>query len=77
MNQIPPFIFSFRTLKADRGYFVRIDFRDVFRIEPPTTAGDCHYDYLEIRDGEHGYSPLIGELEHSSHRGIVEYGLQV
>lgn len=51
----------FRTLKADRGYFVRIDFRDVFRIEPPTTAGDCHYDYLEIRDGEHGYSPLIGK----------------
>jgi hypothetical protein len=61
--EYPANIKCFRIVEADIGNFVRIDFRDVFRIEPPSTAGECKYDYLEIRDGEYGYSPLIGELE--------------
>ena len=30
-------------------YFVRVDFRDYFNIEPPTNEGNCDYDYLEVR----------------------------
>jgi len=54
----PPGIKCFRTISADYGYFVRVDFRDSFYIEPPTNEGNCDYDYLEIRDGDQGYSPL-------------------
>ena len=56
----PQDITCFRTITADYGYFVRIDFRDVFNVEPPSNEGECAYDYLEIRDGDQGYSPLIG-----------------
>ena len=58
----PSDITCFRTITADFGYFVRIDFRDAFRIEPPSNEGNCDYDYLEIRDGDQGYSPLIGKI---------------
>jgi hypothetical protein len=58
----PADITCFRTITADFGYFVRIDFRDAFRIEPPSNEGNCDYDYLEIRDGDQGYSPLIGKI---------------
>merc|ERR1712001_440891 len=58
----PPGIKCFRTITADYGYFVRIDFRDVFNVEPPSNEGNCDYDYLEIRDGDQGYSPLIGKF---------------
>ena len=34
---------------TDCGYFVRVDFRDYFNIEPPTNEGNCDYDYLEVR----------------------------
>jgi len=51
-----------RTITTDYGYFVRIDFRNFFRIEPPSNEGKCDYDYLEIRDGSEGYSTLIGKF---------------
>ena len=44
----PPGIKCFRTISADYGYFVRVDFRDYFNIEPPTNEGNCDYDYLEV-----------------------------
>ena len=44
----PPGIKCFRTITADYGYFVRIDFRDYFNIEPPTNEGNCDYDFLEV-----------------------------
>lgn len=50
-----------KTISAEYGYFVRVDFRDYFRIEPPSNEGSCDYDYLEIRDGDQGYSTLIGK----------------
>ncbi len=62
-REYPPQMDCTRTITADMGYFVRIDFRDVFRVEPPSTAGTCDYDYLEIRDGPFGYSPLIGRKD--------------
>ena len=35
-------------LKILKRYFVRVDFRDYFHIEPPTEGGNCDYDYLEV-----------------------------
>ena len=37
-----------RVITAEYGYFVRIDFRDMFRIEPASNDGKCAYDYLEV-----------------------------
>lgn len=51
-----------KVIVAEYGYFVRLDFRDFFRIEPPSNEGKCDYDYLEIRDGDQGYSTLIGKF---------------
>jgi len=59
-HEYPQNLQCFRTITADHGYFVRIDFRDIFNVEPPSNEGNCDYDYLEIRDGDQGYSPLIG-----------------
>ncbi|KAK7068343.1 Neuropilin and tolloid-like protein 2 [Halocaridina rubra] len=47
------------TLRADYGYVIRIDFRDYFHLEP---SENCEYDFLEIRDGAHGYSDLIDKF---------------
>ena len=47
----PAGIKCFRTISADYGYFVRVDFRDFFHIEPPTNEGNCDYDYLEVSEG--------------------------
>jgi len=44
-------------IAAEPGHLLRLDFRDDFYIEP---SDDCRYDYLEVRDGAHGYSTLIG-----------------
>lgn len=49
-----------RRLTVDAGYLLQLDFRDKFHIEP--SSGDCHFDYLEVRDGAHGYSPLRGRF---------------
>ena len=37
-----------RVITAEYGYFVRIDFRDLFRIEPASNDGKGAYDYLEL-----------------------------
>ncbi|PRD22605.1 UNVERIFIED_CONTAM: Neto2 [Trichonephila clavipes] len=41
---------------ADPGHTVRLDFRDKFHLE---NSPSCSYDWLEVRDGPHGYSPVI------------------
>ena len=46
-----------KILTAKYGYIIRVDFRDIFKIEP---SEDCKNDYLEIRDGAHGYADLLG-----------------
>ena len=54
--------FPCRVITAEYGYFVRIDFRDLFRIEPASNDGKCAYDYLEV-----------GQMnEESSSRGRVQ-----
>ncbi|KZS08530.1 putative Neuropilin and tolloid protein 2 [Daphnia magna] len=53
----PPKIDCLLVIKADPGFVIRVDFRDMFDIEPHP---QCLYDFLEIRDGAHGYSTLIG-----------------
>uniref|UniRef100_A0A182QVT1 CUB domain-containing protein n=1 Tax=Anopheles farauti TaxID=69004 RepID=A0A182QVT1_9DIPT len=45
-------------LEAPVGFLVRLDFRDHFHVEP---SEECKYDFLEIRDGAHGFSTLIGK----------------
>ncbi|XP_058060245.1 uncharacterized protein LOC131210937 [Anopheles bellator] len=45
-------------LEAPIGFLVRLDFRDHFYVEP---SEECKYDFLEIRDGAHGFSTLIGK----------------
>jgi len=67
----PAGIKCFRTISADYGYFVRVDFRDYFNIEPPTNEGSCDYDYLEIRDGDQGYSTLIDKYCGSNFPPII------
>ncbi|XP_069946262.1 neuropilin and tolloid-like protein 2 [Cherax quadricarinatus] len=45
------------SLEAEYGYVIRIDFRDYFNLEP---SEKCQFDFLEVRDGAHGYSDLKG-----------------
>lgn len=47
----------FILIKAPRNYLIKLSF-EIFNLEPSV---DCTYDYLEIRDGPYGYSPLIGK----------------
>lgn len=70
-HEYPEEITCFRTITADHGYFVRIDFRDRFNVEPPSNEGNCDYDYLEIRDGDQGYSPLIGMILYYNNKCIL------
>ncbi|XP_044264851.1 uncharacterized protein LOC123011473 isoform X2 [Tribolium madens] len=45
-----------RVLEAPAAHFIRLDFRDYFEMEG---SPDCANDFLEIRDGLHGYNQLI------------------
>ncbi|XP_076649547.1 neuropilin and tolloid-like [Halictus rubicundus] len=46
-----------RILKADKGMLLKLDFRDEFKLEE---SSECRYDFLEVRDGQYGYSNLLG-----------------
>ncbi|CAK9821015.1 Neuropilin and tolloid-like protein 2 [Anthophora plagiata] len=48
-----------RVLEADKGMLLKLDFRDEFKLEE---SADCRYDFLEVRDGQHGYSNLLGNF---------------
>lgn len=48
-----------KILKAEKGMLLRLDFRDEFKLEDST---DCRYDFLEVRDGQHGFSNLLGNF---------------
>ncbi|XP_077302836.1 neuropilin and tolloid-like isoform X2 [Arctopsyche grandis] len=48
----------FTLLSAEQGQIIRLDWRNTFHIE---YSEDCQFDYLEIRDGPHGYSTLLGK----------------
>ncbi|RZF33315.1 hypothetical protein LSTR_LSTR007660 [Laodelphax striatellus] len=46
-----------KIITAESGNLLRLDFRDSFNVEP---SEECRFDYLEVRDGAHGYSTRIG-----------------
>ena len=53
---------------APKGQKIRLDFRDEFNIE---YSDDCKYDFLELRDGPFGYSPLLGRYCGKQHPPMV------
>ncbi|KAI4498570.1 hypothetical protein M0802_006276 [Mischocyttarus mexicanus] len=48
-----------RVLEADEGMLLKLDFRDEFKLED---SPECRFDFLEVRDGKHGYSNLLGKF---------------
>ncbi|KAK0174589.1 hypothetical protein PV327_010347 [Microctonus hyperodae] len=52
------------TWTPDKGMLLKLDFRDHFEMESAMAVNDknneCRFDYLEVRDGRHGFSTLIG-----------------
>ncbi|XP_018401813.1 PREDICTED: uncharacterized protein LOC108778982 [Cyphomyrmex costatus] len=48
-----------RVLEADKGMLLKLDFRDEFKLED---SPDCRFDFLEVRDGQYGYSNLLGNF---------------
>ncbi|XP_045619328.1 neuropilin and tolloid-like protein 1 [Procambarus clarkii] len=56
-NQYPNDTECILRLEAKYDHVIRIDFRDYFEMEP--SSHPCEFDYLEVRDGAHGYSDLI------------------
>lgn len=44
---------------APEGYRIHLDFREWFEIEG---SDKCEFDFLEVRDGPFGYSPVINKL---------------
>ena len=46
-----------------------MDFRDDFHIEE---TEQCKYDFLELRDGPFGYSPLLGRYCGRQHPPMME-----
>ncbi|XP_056635302.1 neuropilin and tolloid-like protein 1 [Diorhabda sublineata] len=49
----------FLVVQAPPGYLVKLDFRDWFELE---SSPGCKHDYLEVRDGAHGFSNLLHNL---------------
>ncbi|XP_046472716.1 uncharacterized protein Neto [Neodiprion pinetum] len=45
-----------RVLTAHKGMLLKLDFRDRFDIEP---SDGCRFDFLEVRDGQHGFAKEI------------------
>ncbi|XP_072766039.1 uncharacterized protein Neto [Anoplolepis gracilipes] len=48
-----------QVLKADKGMLLKLDFRDEFKLED---SPNCRFDFLEVRDGQYGYSNLLGNF---------------
>jgi len=46
-------------VSADKGMLLKLDFRDEFKLED---SPDCRFDFLEVRDGQYGYSNLLGNF---------------
>jgi hypothetical protein len=46
-------------VSAEPGHRLKLDFSNTFDVE---YSNNCTYDYLEVRDGGHGYDRLIGQF---------------
>ncbi|XP_016923273.2 uncharacterized protein Neto isoform X2 [Drosophila suzukii] len=58
-NLYPKNINCTRVITAPKGQIIRLDFRNSFNIE---AKEECKFDFLEIRDGQYGFSTLIGKF---------------
>ncbi|CAH8612361.1 unnamed protein product [Heterobilharzia americana] len=59
-DNYPPNTDCVKVIKAPQeDQQIILDFRGPFHFEP---SADCINDYLEVRDGEYGFSPLIGRF---------------
>ncbi|XP_055925743.1 neuropilin and tolloid-like protein 1 [Argiope bruennichi] len=56
-NNYPKNVRCTLRITAPPGHTVKLDFRDKFHLE---NSPSCNYDWLEVRDGLHGYSPMLG-----------------
>ncbi|KHN78901.1 Neuropilin and tolloid-like protein 1 [Toxocara canis] len=71
-HNYPPGRDCVRIIEAPLGHDILIHFRHVFQIEStyeesrlkgsPSNAFHCPNDFIEIRDGRYGFSPLIGRF---------------
>ncbi|KAH8275094.1 hypothetical protein KR018_011788, partial [Drosophila ironensis] len=58
-NLYPKNINCTRVITAPKGQIIRLDFRNSFNIE---AKEECKFDFLEIRDGQYGFSTLLGKF---------------
>jgi len=59
--------------EAPKGHRIRIDFSDDFYLE---WSELCTYDFIELRDGPFGYSPLLGRsVNNYTHHSFIWSGL--
>ncbi|XP_012540616.2 uncharacterized protein LOC105839105 [Monomorium pharaonis] len=58
-DQYPNQTICERVLEAEKGMLLKLDFRDEFNLED---SPNCAFDYLEVRDGQYGYSNLLGNF---------------
>ncbi|XP_050461844.1 uncharacterized protein LOC126856899 [Cataglyphis hispanica] len=58
-EQYPNLTDCIRVLEAEKGMLLKLDFRDEFKLED---SPDCRFDFLEVRDGQYGYSNLLGNF---------------
>ncbi|XP_070160371.1 uncharacterized protein Neto [Polyergus mexicanus] len=58
-DQYPNLTDCIRVLEADKGMLLKLDFRDEFKLED---SPGCRFDFLEVRDGQYGYSNLLGNF---------------
>ncbi|XP_018796787.1 PREDICTED: uncharacterized protein LOC108973763 isoform X1 [Bactrocera latifrons] len=58
-NDYPKNISCTRVIIAPPGQIIRLDFRNSFHIE---AKEECKFDVLEIRDGQYGFSNLLGKF---------------
>ena len=63
-------MYTYSRFSAPRGKHIRLIFRDNFHIEVSGNA--CDYDFLELRDGPFGYSPLLGRFCGKSPPAILD-----
>uniref|UniRef100_A0A5S6QBM4 CUB domain-containing protein n=1 Tax=Trichuris muris TaxID=70415 RepID=A0A5S6QBM4_TRIMR len=59
----PPNLMCLKKICAAPGYAIFLDFRGgFFEIESTYSPKSCPFDFLEVRNGPYGFSPLIGRF---------------
>lgn len=59
----PADIECIRVIHAPPDHLIHLDFRgSVFEVERSESTDKCQFDFLEVRNGPYGFSPLIGKF---------------